>query len=179
VSEGSDGLQVIIPPRRQIFAMIFLPVWLCGWLFGEVTVIRQLLFGPAPSPPNLFMAFWLVGWTMGGAFVILALLWMLIGRERVILRPDALVIRRELVGLARAREYDIESVSNLRVSPDSYNPWDGRSAWRFWGVGGGVIAFDYGAKTFRFGGGVDEAEARDIVGEMRTRHRFAGSPDAV
>jgi hypothetical protein len=43
---------------------------------------------------------------------------------------------------------------------------------RFWGIGGGLIAFDYGAKTFRFGASLDEAEAQDIVKELNRRHKF-------
>jgi hypothetical protein len=180
VVEGTDGsFQVIIPPRRQIFAMIFLPIWLCGWLFGEVSVIRQLIGSPASSGPTLFMLVWLAGWTVGGGFALFLLLWMLAGRERAILRPDALVLQHEMLGVSRGREYDLGSVQNLRVSPDSYNPWDGRSAWRFWGLGGGVIAFGYGAKSFRFGGSLDEPEARDLIAQMRARHRFTESPDVA
>ena len=41
------------------------------------------------------------------------------------------------------------------------------------GIGGGLIAFDYGAKTFRFGAGVEEAEAQGIVTRLKSRHAFA------
>ena len=39
-----------------------------------------------------------------------------------------------------------------------------------WGKGEGVIAFDYGAKTFRFGSGLDEAEAKMILIEIAQRY---------
>jgi hypothetical protein len=42
-----------------------------------------------------------------------------------------------------------------------------------WGPGGGRFAFDYGAQTVRLAGGIDEAEAREIVGELKSRHPFA------
>ncbi len=178
--DGPKGLEVAIPPRRQFFAIVFLPVWLCGWLFGEVEVIRQLTSHETRSQPDLFLIAWLAGWTVGGGLALLTLLWLLVGRERVTLRPDALLIKHEIAGLGRTKEYDIGSIQNLRVSPVSYNPWDGsRSAQKFWGIGGGVIAFDYGATTCRFGAGIDEAEARDIVAQMRARHSFSISPDAA
>jgi hypothetical protein len=34
---------------------------------------------------------------------------------------------------------------------------------------GGTIAFDYGARTYRFGSGMDEAEARAIVAHLQSR----------
>jgi hypothetical protein len=33
----------------------------------------------------------------------------------------------------------------------------------FWGLRGGIIAFDYRAKTYRFGFGVDEPEAQELM----------------
>jgi hypothetical protein len=46
---------------------------------------------------------------------------------------------------------------------------------QFWGIGGGPVTFDYGARTFRFGASVDEAEARDIVNQLKAQHSFHGS----
>ena len=106
------------------------------------------------------MFVWLAGWTLGGGLATFALLWMYVGLERLLLRPDAMVIARELNGReVYAREYAIGNISNLRVVPNV--PWE-------WGFGGGKIAFDYGARTFRFGAGIDEAEARDIVSQMQS-----------
>jgi len=33
----------------------------------------------------------------------------------------------------------------------------------------GVIAFDYGAKTYRFAAGIDEAEANDLIPKIKER----------
>jgi hypothetical protein len=33
----------------------------------------------------------------------------------------------------------------------------------------GMLAFDYGCKTFRFGAGVEEAEARVILQRLKSR----------
>lgn len=55
------------------------------------------------------------------------------------------------------------------VSPVPYNPFDFRAALQFWGVGGGLLAFDYGAATIRFGHGLEESEAKSFVAEMRSR----------
>jgi hypothetical protein len=39
----------------------------------------------------------------------------------------------------------------------------------FWGTpNNGLLAFDYGSRTFRFGGGVDEAESKQILDEILT-----------
>jgi hypothetical protein len=112
---------------------------------------------------------WLVGWTAAGGFAILALAWSLAGREVVTLRPNELVIARKLLGLGRVHQYDLNHISNLRVSPESFNPFDFRSGMRFWGLGGGPVAFDYGASTVRFGASIEEGEASTLIHQLLER----------
>ncbi len=50
-----------------------------------------------------------------------------------------------------------------------YVRWNG-----FLGISGGQLAFDYGAKTVRFGIGLDEAEAKQILNDIEIQ-----SPDLV
>ncbi|MGH2687976.1 MAG: hypothetical protein ACRDKW_04095 [Actinomycetota bacterium] len=98
--------------------------------------------------PLAFLAVWVVG-SVHGAY---AWLWQFAGREIVAVRPSSLVLRREIFGFGRSREYDLRHVRDVRVSPATRG-----------GIAIGPLAFDYGARTYRFGGGVDEAEARDLV----------------
>ena len=170
-----EGLEISIPAKRNIFLMLFLGAWLVGWCFGEMSAARELLSGKAGAT-DLFLAAWLVAWTLGGGFALYAWLWMFKGREVVILRPNALVSKRDLWGLGRSKEYDLQHTKNLRVAPLSWNPHDWSAGMQFWGIGGGPIAFDYGSRTVRIGSGVDESEAREIVNELRSRHAF---PDAA
>ena len=170
VSDGPDGLTFVVPSRRQWFAMLFLPVWLVGWLFGEVFAVRGLISGKGPS---LFLLVWLTMWTLGGGLALLGWLWMLAGRERLVVKPGVLVHRLELFGLHRTREYDLSQVRNLKVSPESFNPWNMGSSFRMWGLGGGVVSFDYGARTIRVAASVDEAEGRMIVNRIQERYAIA------
>jgi len=55
---------------------------------------------------------------------------------------------------------------------------DARSTFVLWGLTGGHIAFDYGAKTYRFGAGVDEAEAKQIVKQIVDRYPSLASDEA-
>ncbi|HYL57876.1 MAG TPA: hypothetical protein VEU51_03325 [Candidatus Acidoferrales bacterium] len=96
------------------------------------------------------------------------------GKEIVALSADALTIKRDILSFGPVRDFDLSSVRNLRVDPvrgalaaKAYSPWPGYMS--------GVVAFDYGAKTCRFGGGVDEPEARDIVELLESRHDFDGN----
>jgi hypothetical protein len=65
-------------------------------------------------------------------------------------------------------------MSDLRVSAPTLGNFDFRAGLQFWGIGGGVIAFDYGAATVRFGAGLDEGEAKSIVATMCSRAGLRG-----
>ena len=91
------------------------------------------------------------------------------GREVVDVDSTSLRIKRAVGKLGRTKEFDLGHVRILRVAPQIWNPGDFSSGLRFWGVGGGTIAFDYGAKTYRFGGGLDEAEAKQVLVRLAER----------
>jgi hypothetical protein len=89
------------------------------------------------------------------------------GRERILLcRRGTLVFEKDLFGLGSNREFDLAYISNLRMAANL----DCSSSAVFWGIAG-TVAFDYGAKTFRFAA-FDEAEASHIITQLKARHDF-------
>ena len=182
-----DGLslRVAIPSRRNIVVILFLAAWLGGWYFGETSALRQIL-SPDSTTPRAFLGFWLAGWTIGGLCAAFLLLWMLLGREVLELRPDAIVHRRTLLGLGLGRAYDVTHVKDLRLGPAGLRS-GGMSFSRmfvrkpsqmtnyaqigdFWGITGGQVVFDYGSRTVRCGAALDEAEAKLVIERFRQRN---------
>ncbi len=169
IVDEPTGVLVVIPSRAHWFVVLFLTAWLGGWAMGEISALRTLLYPEEGTGLQLFLLFWVVGWTLGGGFALLSLAWMLAGEERVRVRDGVLSIKADLLGFGRTRSYDLAQVGRLRVT----GPRDARS--RRWDLpvpgasGDGIIAFDYGAKTVRFGAGIDEAEARAIVEHLSGR----------
>ncbi len=172
ISTGPKGLEVIIPSRKHLFLILFLPAWLVAWATGEIMVPATFFHGDKPVGPVIFTVAWLVAWTVGGAFAIFVWLWNVVGKERIRINSMNLTIKRELFGYGPEKEYETAHVSNLRVSPQPFNPFNFSASLQFWGVGGGVLVFDYGSRTYRFGNGLDEAEANQIIGKIREQYRF-------
>ena len=177
VQDGPHGLQITIPGARRRFVSLFLLAWLGGWFFGERAALRDLMTG-AGGEGRGFLAFWLAGWTLGGVAVTYLILWTSLGRERLILRPDALVLRREVLGIGRSREYDVRYIKDLRLAAPA-GAFDYRRSLEVWGLGGGRIAFDYGAKTVYFGASLDEAEAKQVVAKLQARNHLLQSSGAA
>jgi hypothetical protein len=149
--------------------MLFLPVWLAGWAFGEITVLRQLLLGPHSGAPDLFMLVWVTGWTLGGGFALATVAWLFAGRERVRVEQGTLTLEQVVGPVGRRRSYDLRQVTGLRaVAQTSQELMAGNMTPFGFGRTGG-LAFDYGTSTVRWGAGLDEAEARVVVERLGER----------
>ena len=163
VQDLPGGLSIVIPAPRHVFAMLFLPVWLVGWAFGEVSAVTEL-FGSGGQQPVGFLAIWLVAWTLGGGAALLFCLWMFAGKQVVRLSQGQLSVRWEIFGLGFGREYSVSDITNLRIAAGGdFNPFSMLRAGDMWGFSGGPLVFDYGAHTIRFGLGLHEAEARILL----------------
>ncbi len=178
ITETPTGLHVSIPANRNWFIVLFMGFWMCGWLFGECAVIYTLIRGKTPLPANLFMLVWLGGWTVGGGFIGYQWLWNMAGKELIVLGQQTLAIKSDVLGFGRVREFDLTEVRDLRV--DSASSGLAKLNWGWSGQmsGAGTIAFDYGAKTFHFGSGLDESEARQLIARLSTRYNFQTAPSS-
>lgn len=165
--EQGDSLEILIPTPKVFFMMIFLPVWLVGWAFGEYTVARGLITGVGGNS-KAFMVIWLLGWTAGGIFAAYAWLWGVAGKERVTISPISLSIKKDLFGKGRTRSFPITEVSDLRASGYFPRPMSWQSTNAMWGISGGAIAFEHLAKTYRFGILLQEKEAKDVASAIET-----------
>jgi hypothetical protein len=175
IADTSQGLRIVMPCRRSWLVICFLGFWICGWGVGEIMVTRQLLNGDAPPGGEVFMLTWLGVWTVGGVFAIYAWLWQMMGKEILTVQGQTFTTRRNIGEFGFDKEYDLVQMREVRVGDLGVNPFDFSSSLQLWGIGGGVIVFDYGARTHRFGVGLDEAEAKQIVTAIKQRYRISES----
>lgn len=168
VVENEGELRVSMPPRRHWFIVGFLLVWLCGWAAGEAGVMAMLISGKTAGAPTRLLAAWLALWSVGGGLAVIYLLWVFWGREVVIFRQNRLVLVRKMGRFETRTEYDLARVRNFRCAAWTYHSNDvlGKMG-RF--AGSGTLIFDYGSTSCRFGAGLAEAEAHELVEVFRQR----------
>ena len=197
VNDSPEGLEIVIPAPRIWPVVVFLGLWLAGWLTGELFALRQIL-SPSPLPAKAFLAVWLAFWTLGGTAALSICVWMLVGHERVRLRPDALTIQREAFGLGPTSVYALDRIRNLRaqaISPPAGGPGapgapspDGtvivpaeqaQAVLRVIGVRGPGISFTYASRPVRLGVALDPVEAQSVVTQLQARHSFVVGESAA
>jgi hypothetical protein len=132
-----------------------------------------LLKGEVPQGEEGLMLAWLGVWTASGLAALVALQWQVMGKEIVTVQGQTLQTQREGGGIGFRKEYDVPQMANLRVENPKFSPLDVSSSLQLWGIGGGLIAFEYGTKTRRFGTGLDDAEAKQVVESLKRRFKIA------
>lgn len=162
VSTTATGLEITIPARRNWLLMIFLAFWLAMWTSGGLGAGVEMMRDGDPAG-RAFLAVWILFWLAGEMFALLILGWSLAGKEIVRFTPNHLEIRRAVGPIGFSRHYGRKDVRNLRVANSSFNPFDPRFAFQFWGLGGGILAFDYGSATVRFANSIEESEAAELA----------------
>ena len=121
--------------------------------------------------PGIFGLVWLTIWTIGGTFAIFTFLWQIFGREEIEVASYSITLNQVVLFFQRSKEYASEYIKDLRTSPMGINEMHNWSrSLAFYGIGGGIIVFDYGAGTIRLGGGIDEAEGKQIIAEIQQKY---------
>lgn len=108
--------------------------------------------------------------TIIGLFILYHFLWQVIGKEEVQITSTSIKIGQVVLGYKRTKEYLLEDIKDLglaRVTPKDIVSHSGPfiSMPNF-----GTISFDYGAKTIKFAGSIDEAEAKIIIAKIQEKY---------
>jgi len=178
VESIAGGVSIVMPSRRSMLLAAFIVFWLAFWVLPFLGVIPARSDGATVSHAVAPPPFFYVPWTIGGFFALTMLAWTIAGNERVTIDTDTLSVRREAFGLGFTRRYAVASVRALRVVEDaSWNSsFGGFGRGDPFGLRSGSLAFDYGAKTIRFGSGIDAAEAKYLVSRVIAAKPALASP---
>lgn len=171
-----DGvlLRVIVPVPKNEFMIFALGLFLVFWVFAEVRILTRELFTLIDQGPVMWI--WLLALTATGLEVIKAFFWHMGGKEVIEIRPELIKTKWVAFGFGGAKEYVATKVGNLRISPPAeMSKFTWRKDPNYWSSVG-TISFDYDWQTIRFGRGIEEAEAKEIIGRVLERFPKYGVP---
>lgn len=161
-------LKIVISSENNLFELLLGAAWLGGWLLGLVSTLGLLFSETEYSDDAFFMPFYLIVWTVAGLAIITMLLWGHFGQEKFITKRNEILFEKSVFGIGVKNKLDIIALNNFR-SETSAATWFGGQRNTFWGFVSGKIKFDYGPKTYSFGLGMDEEEAKHIVTLLRLK----------
>ena len=150
-----------------------------------MAAIANLAGGGNEAGEAAFLGLWLVFWALAWVVTASVLGWNLIGRELITATGTELVVERRAGPYHTEKRFARDRIKRLRTDARRRRPagrftgltdsW--KAQWEIYGVGGGTVVFDYGARTHRFGSKLDEAESRLLVEHLSKELRLR--PPAV
>jgi hypothetical protein len=173
IAEVENAVHIEIPLRPKDFmawlAWSLLTAFLLLAWSAPVAIAFQLTkASPQEKPPRLFTALFITVWLLIAVLLGMAWCQMTFGREIITVTPQELTFWQRPFG--QRRRFRLAEVKNFRVLEDVFaifaNPM---RFWWLWHFFPGVLAFDYGAGTVRFGTNLEPAEARQIVALLKER----------
>ena len=171
-TEISDEKLIISMPSKKIFPFIIVfGVWSLIWLSVEIGLVAEIFITQEYNFLGvLFFIFWFILWNLLGAFLLYNLMWQLVGKEEIQVTNGSITISQVIIGYKRSKEYLAEHIKDLDVAWASMDDLTFRRISVPLGANYGMIAFDYGARTFRFAGVVEAAEAKQIIAEIKQKY---------
>ena len=163
ITETSDLLTIEIPGRKQWPVVIFMAVWLVFWWLAVVSVFPSMLanmsFYSGSNP--MFIVVWLLIFVIIGLFFLCVWAKMVFGVEISELSDTSISVGEKILLYERGQSFDSSSILRLQgLSVPEPSWFDQRHLWT---GGGASLGFDYGSRTIRFGRGIDEAEAAQLL----------------
>jgi hypothetical protein len=165
---------VILGPRNRALAT-YLSVFAFVWVMGGPVPLLLIAAGVQVRTRSAwsldtFVVVWIVVLLVGGVLPFWAYLRSAAIRELITVDGQTLRLERSLLGLARARAYDLARVSNLQSTDPPDRRLTSSAEWRAWGrPGGNALAFDYDGRTHTFGHRLDEEQVAYILQSIRRR----------
>lgn len=164
VERAGTGELIRVRAERNLFVMLFLPVWLAGWTAGGAMAATEAIRTGQP-----FLLVWLAFWAAAWLVAASTLAWMFLGSQTLRVAGGDLEVAHHLLGWSRRRLYRGDEIRHLAVAAQP--AWPYRFRWQppfGWGAGRyGAVKFDYGARTIYVAPGLDEAEGRRIAERLR------------
>ena len=175
ITKSGSNLQIEIPTRRNWLEMGFLFFWLLFWVVTEYSALVTLFHYDDIKPgTRLIVIGWIALWTIGGLYALLALLWQLVGKEKVSVTANTLSIGKHVYQLNRTKHYQIRQIRGLQANPlptdDPIFAMNQRH--NIFGFNGGTLQFRYGKKTIKFAGSMSDSEARLVLEALQACAHF-------
>lgn len=119
ITETYNGIEIIVPAKKQWFVIIFLGLWLCFWSVGEFFAVKTIFTGKIGIATGVYLFVWLSGWTYGGFFAFKSFWWIIAGQEVISFTKNDFIINKKGAFFYKATTYGTADAKNFRILEDN------------------------------------------------------------
>lgn len=149
VQESVQSIEIISPSPRSHTYLAGCTLWIIGWLYCESFFITQIMSPPAGAGTYyMYMIPVALLWSAAGIWVLSSLIWMLNGKEILILENKKLTYIRKSIFNRKERIFLFTDLKRIRVNRTrKISTWGTRNL--LWANKySGAIQFESGYRTY-------------------------------
>ncbi len=171
ILEKEKELSIVILSYRHPFKNILIISWMLLFTFCGVLAFREFI-GAVEHDRRIFWMVFIGFWVYFEVSVLKACLWRWRGKEKILMSPGILKIKREVSGLESYKEYRMEQTGNWkRIIPDNRSI-SGFYENAYWFVGGERISFDFQGQEIGLGLQLKDEDVNELVRKLKHSYRF-------
>ncbi|MCH8569030.1 MAG: hypothetical protein LAT67_12225 [Balneolales bacterium] len=160
--------------KKNLIPKVFITLPFGIWLTGLAFLI-SFHFNPGTHVLLIVFIFvFTVMWSALGFSLFDLWLWVMSGKEIIEVSDGKLSITKRVFLFKRKKVFDLAHVRNLNDSK-IFGFKAALNGLPYLGFENGMIRFDYGMKTFRFGNGISRLSALKIISEFKESRLFSKS----
>ena len=160
--------RVTIPARKNWFIVVFLSIWLFVWTIGGGAIVSTIIY--TPNEESLFLLVWSIGWAIGWIFAVVVLIWQIFGHEEIRFDKLGLKVKKIAIFEFWGKDFSAAHIENFQLHPNAgasvFGLMESRNIIGLW-FGQPSIKFAYGARDVNICMGLDQAEARHILDNVK------------
>jgi len=166
VLREGDTASFVILPSDASWKIYLLFGWLFLWTVSGVIVAANYFTMPNLNM-KLVLIMWLAFWAYFEFKIGKAFLFRRFGKEKIWVKGGRLYYWRDIAGRGKKLEFDKELVKDFEVIEKNKKDFFASMNESFWVIGGESLVFSYGAKTYRLGIQLPEADARELLRQVK------------
>lgn len=167
IKEKDGEFIITIPSKKNLFGLIILTFTLPIYIFIASSILPKFK-SINDNSIDQFTLIWLIGSIVFLIIFLFILLWGIFGVERLIFNDRRVMFEKTIFGFGIKKVLMRTKLCNFRFERVFENFYHARSL-SFWGLGKGKIKFDCAFRTYSFGLGLDDAEARYLAKELNEK----------
>ena len=165
----SKKTTVIIIPENNVLINVLMGAWLGMWYCIGFVVIWSLFELKLTEQENIILYVFLVFWMYYAFRISKSYLWILFGKEMIMVNVDAFHVKNSFLKYGKSDPYYFTNMRNFRFEIPEIRSF--QSAWESspWISGGERFSFEYFGKLKRFGRKLNEKDSQLLYNLLNSR----------
>jgi len=168
IKRSDSELSIVILSFKEKTKSTLLLIWLFLWSLSGIIMFTQY-FTTTNTDIKTVIIVWMGFWSYFEYKTIKAYRWRKYGKEIIKIRNGTLIYKCDVAGKGKTKEYDCESIKNIRFIEPKENSFLENLNDSYWIIAGEKLAFDYFGNEIKFAFQIKQEDAKTLLKVLKSK----------